>query len=213
LPYQLERLLRWTLGHIIRWPFIFWVCFTTNLLGALLGGLYWYSDQLATSPLWAWPFIPDCPLAALLGSLTLLALWARQRWPFFFAFTAFACMKYGIWTMAFWLKEWSGSMLLYDIGVILFVTHIGLFIEGLLFVPHIGPLSLPKRLVIIAWFALSVFVDYGLGYHPQLTGYVPVQFVFQVATGATALLGSGLLLLPYSLSEKVTAPISAQITE
>lgn len=73
----------------------------------------------------------------------------------------------------------------------------GLLAEGLLFVPRIGALSLSKRMWVIAWFALSVFVDYGLGYHPPLGGTVVTRpFVFVVAAGLTILLSVALLALP-----------------
>lgn len=215
----MERLLRWTLDAIMRNPLLFWSCVIANLLGAVIGGIYWYGPMLWRSPFWALPFIPDCPLAALLGSIVLLSLRANQQWRFFAAFTAFACLKYGAWTMAFWLRNWSAGGPIEPIAMMLFVTHIGLFIEGLLFVPLIGPLSLPKRLGVIAWYALSIVVDYGLAryafayygfpFYPPLTPFVSVDFVFWAATVMTTALGVGLLLLPREARVSTTHTVTA----
>jgi hypothetical protein len=80
--------------------------------------------------------------------------------------------------------------------LMLFVAHIGLTCEGILLATRIGPLGLPARLAIVGWYALSIFVDYGLGYHPPLTYAVPWGYVLGLAVALTAALGAALLLLP-----------------
>jgi uncharacterized membrane protein YpjA len=202
----MERLLRWTLATIMHWPLIFWGCVAINLIGAVLGAIFWYGAMLLNAPLWAIPFIPDCPLAALLGSITLIGFRWRRNWSWFTAFTAFACIKYGLWTMLFWLRQWIGSGEITFIGLVLFVSHIGLFIEGLLFVPHIGEPSLLKRLGIIGWFLLSIYVDYGLGYDPGMASDVPLVFAFRVALILTLVIGTGLLLMPYTEKSLASQP-------
>jgi uncharacterized membrane protein YpjA len=192
----METLLRATLNLILRNPLLFWGAVVANLLGTIIGGIVWYGPMIAASPLWALPFIPDCPLAALLGTVALFGLRAGKRWRAFYALTAFFCIKYGLWTIAFWLRQWSGAGVVLPVEAMLFVTHIGLLCEGLLFVPHIGALSFSKRMWVIAWFALSLFVDYGLGFHPPLTSHVSREFIFWLAAVLTALVGAGLLLLP-----------------
>jgi uncharacterized membrane protein YpjA len=207
----MERVLRWTLETIIRWPLLFWACFVADMVGAVVGGLFWYGPMLWKTPLWALPFVPDCPLAALLGAIGLLAVRAHKRWPLFYGLVAFACMKYGAWTIVFWLRSWSNAGFIDMVSLVLFITHIGLFIEGLLFVPHMLPLSLPGRVLVTGWFALSVYVDYGIGshmnvrygagYHPPLGGYVSVPFAFWLALVLTVVLGIGILVLPRRSAE------------
>lgn len=197
----IASLLRWTMDIILNWALIFWCCFVSNIIGAIGGAIFWYGPMLMDAPLWALPFIPDCPLSALLGSIGLFALRQRKRWHTFYAFVAFACMKYGVWTVLFWLRQWVGSGIIEPLEVLLFVVHIGLFIEGLLFVPRIGAIPFIHRLLIIGWFALSIYVDYGLGYDPGMVSHVPLRFAFWVATSATIVLGLGLLLLPYRKDE------------
>jgi uncharacterized membrane protein YpjA len=200
---NIEGLLRWTMETILRWPLLFWSCFLANLAGAVFGSVFWYGTMLTYSPLWALPFIPDCPLAALLGSIGLAGLLLRRRWSWFYALVAFACIKYGLWTVAYWLQEWRvGGFTGNPIEIMLFITHIGLFIEGLLFVPYIGMLSWTKRAAVTGWFVLSIYVDYGLGYHPPL-GAVSVEFVSSVAMVLTVALGAALLLLPQERMQPV----------
>lgn len=205
----LAGVLGWTLDVILRHPLLFWSCVIANLIGAVVGALWWYGPMLWTSPLWALPFIPDCPLAAFIANIALLGLWANKRWPFFNALVAFACLKYGAWTVGFWLRQWSSAGEIYPVEVLLVVTHIGLFIEGLLFVPHIGPLSLPKRLAVIGWFVLSIYVDYGLGFYPPPASHVPVSFIFWLATALTVLLSAWLLLLPRTAMQRAPRPAVA----
>jgi uncharacterized membrane protein YpjA len=205
------KLLRWTLDLILRNPLIFWTCVIVNLIGAVYGTIGWYGPMLAQSPLWTYPFIPDCPLAAAGGTVALLGLRAGKRWPFVYALVAFACIKYGLWTLAFWSYHWLGTGDIQPIPVMLFVSHMGLLAEGLLFVPLIGVLSLPKRWWVITWFTLSVFVDYGLGFHPPLGGTVVTRpFVFAVAAGLTIMLSAALLALPRRhVRSATTQPVTA----
>ncbi|HMO55927.1 MAG TPA: DUF1405 domain-containing protein [Roseiflexaceae bacterium] len=190
------RLLHGTLAFILRNPLIFWACVIANLLGAVIGGIFWYGPMIMASPIWALPFIPDCPLAALLGSIALLMIRSGRVQPFFIALTAFACIKYGAWTLFFWGRQWSGSGVILPVELLLFITHIGLLCEGVLFVPRIGRLSLNGRLGVIGIFVLSIVVDYGFGFHPPLVSHVGLHDIFWAATILTTLLGVGLLALP-----------------
>ncbi|HEU5087711.1 MAG TPA: DUF1405 domain-containing protein [Roseiflexaceae bacterium] len=190
------RLLTWIRRLIVGHAVLFWPAMIANLLGAVIGTAWWYGPQLLASPLWAYPFIPDCPLAAGVATVAFFGLRYGKRWPFFNALVAFGCMKYGVWTMAFWLKHWSGGGEIEPISLGLFVTHIGLFCEGALLATVALPLSLPKRLTVFLWYVLSIVVDYGLGFHPPLTEYVPVEYAFWVAAAMTFALGVGLLALP-----------------
>lgn len=194
--FSFVQFLRAVMAWIIQNPLVFWVCFTANLIGAVVGGWFWYGPMLVAAPLWALPFIPDCPLAALLGSIGLIGLKMRRTWSFFYALTAFACIKYGLWTIAYWLNAWAVDGFTGNpIELMLFVSHIGLLIEGLLFIPFIGTLSGLQRLGVVGVFALSIFVDYGRGYHPPL-GPVAADFAMWTAIVLTGLLAVGLFLLP-----------------
>ena len=213
------RVLNWLLTLILNHPLIFWLCMAANTVGVIWGGWLWYGPQLAAAPAWAWPFIPDCPEAALWATIAFLGLRYQRRWGWFNAFAAFASIKYGLWTLAFWSRHWSQLGFVADywpLEVMLFVAHIGLTCEGLLLATRIGTLSLPARLSIIGWYALSIFVDYGLGHHPPLTAVVPVTYVFWVAIALTTTIGALLLWLPYDLAsynaeETPTKPVTPRV--
>jgi uncharacterized membrane protein YpjA len=190
------RLLRWTYDLITGNPWLFWAAMATNAVGVVWGGWIWYGPMLAQAPIWAWLFIPDCPAAALWATIAFLLIryGREQRW--FTAFAAFGSIKYGLWTMAFWLQHWSIAGSVQPLELMLFVSHIGLTCEGLLLATRILPLSLPARLGVIGFYALSIYIDYGWGFFPPLTYAVSETFVFWLALGLTTMIGSGLLLLP-----------------
>lgn len=197
------RLIDWVYNLILKSPPIFWACMAANVVGVVWGGWVWYGPQLAAAPPWAWLFIPDCPLAALWATVAFLGLYYGRAWGWFNAFAAFACVKYGLWTVAFWLRHWSQAGFVdgyWPMEAMLFVAHIGLTCEGVLLATRIGPLGLPARLAIVGWYALSIVVDYGLGFHPPLTYAVPESFVLWLAVILTTAIGAALLLLPGRLA-------------
>lgn len=71
----------------------------------------------------------------------------------------------------------------------LFVSHIGLTFEGILLATRIGPLGMGARAAVAAFFSLSIFVDYGLGFHPPLTWVVTPSFAMWTAVILTSVLG------------------------
>lgn len=200
------RLLNWGFDLILRNPLIFWACMVANLVGAVWGAAIWYGPMLAASPFWTWLFIPDCPLAALLGSIALFGMRGGRRWPLFYALTAFACIHYGIWTIVFWSRQWLGSGVAQPFEIVLFLTHIGLLCEGMLFAIRIGALTLAHRVAVIGWFVLAWYIDYGLGFHPPLTSHVSFEFVAWLTAALTGGLSLALLLLPRAMEQPARAP-------
>lgn len=208
---------------------------------AYFGGLlYWYGPVMAnpSTPMWAWSFIPDCPLFGLFGGLGLLMVTAHKFWPvasqqqaqryllviggisailwlstylpsapqawgqqsatlgvwsgslllcgllfhrcptWLLALFAFGQIKYGIWTITAWLVFWRNTSLVYGAPLFTFdsvfmtLTHIALVGQGIFLLTYIRP----TRMAIIAsfaWFAVSDYMDYGLGFYPA----IPLQFI------------------------------------
>lgn len=185
-----------TLKAVIERPLLFWAVIIANLIGAVVGGIYWYGPMLVETPFLFLPFVPDCPLAALLFALALVAIRFNRPWYLFYTFTAFACMKYGLWTVGYWMRDWSAGGPVDPISLMLFVSHIGLFVQGMLLIPYATRTGLIGRAAVFLWYALSVYVDYGWRYHPPLGPHVTQSYAMWMAIGWTALLGTGLLLLP-----------------
>jgi len=205
----MTRFLHQLFEFILRTPIIFWSCVIANLIGAVWGAAVWYGPMLAASPLWAWLFIPDCPLAAFLGTIALFGMRAGRRWSFFYALTAFACIHYGIWTLAFWLRQWTGAGVIDPFEVVLFVTHIGLLCEGILFATRLGEVTVLQRVAVVGWFVLAFGVDYGLGYHPPLASHVTFDFIMWLTVALTGGLSIALLALPRRAAQPVRLPTAA----
>lgn len=206
---MLVRLLNWTLDTILRNRLLFWACVLTNLGGALYGIFVWYRPMLEVVPAWTWPFVPVCPLAALAGTVALLAERYQLGWRWFYALTAIACIKWGMWTLAFWSYHWLMSGQIQPMEIALFVAHIGLICEGVLFSTRIGRLSLGWRAAVIGWFVLSFVIHYGLGYHPPLTAYVSESYVFWWSVVLLVPLCGALMVWPLApVSPAKVAPVS-----
>lgn len=73
--------LRWG-KRVIEGPQILMLLLVVDLAAYFAGLLFWYGYVMSdpNTPMWAWPFIPDCPLFGLLGGMGLLMAIAHQRW-------------------------------------------------------------------------------------------------------------------------------------
>lgn len=190
-----DDVLRRIMHIIMTIPAIFWICMIGDLIGFIAGGVIWYGPQLSRSPWWAWPFIPDCPLAALLGMIAYMRLRANQPADWFTALASLSCIKYGIWTVLFWSTKWAatGEYLPLEIGLV--VVHLAMMAQGLLLWPALTSVAMPMRFVAVTWLALSIVVDYGLGYHPALVPQVTPMQAGTWAVVLTVMLGVAMALL------------------
>lgn len=154
------------LGHIPYSRPIVTFLSVANLLGSLYG-FTWYRSQLAGTPLYLWPLVPDSPLSTLLFSLTLLGLLLgrRNRWLEGIAYVGIT--KYGAWSVMvighYWLTRGFGTFEMIHLSV----SHTIMAAQGLFFAFH----YYPGRKYMAAGVALAVIndvVDYGLGHHPTL---------------------------------------------
>lgn len=77
-------LLYWlrSLRAFVARPAVLSLLITIDVAAYFGGLLYWYGGYIAETapPIWAWPFIPDCPLFGLLGGLALLMVTSRTFW-------------------------------------------------------------------------------------------------------------------------------------
>ena len=158
---------------VARRTLFFWGLILANLFGVLVGAFY-YQDQLASTPIVWWPFVPDCPLYVGLFAL-LIVLWklgARSDW--FGFLVSVGLLKYGAWTL-FVLSYYGWFFLdpaVPELAVqswFLFFLHIGMFAEGLVLTfrrERLGGLAVAA---VLAWFLLNDFMDYfGPVVHPGL---------------------------------------------
>jgi uncharacterized membrane protein YpjA len=163
-----------------------------DVLG-MLYGYYYYHEQLSSSPLYLWLFIPDCPFYVMLFTIALLLAIFCIESKLFSYIAAVGMMKYGIWTLAALLLfgDYFFSSQLWLLSSILFILHIGMSAEGPLLIPK--KLSKLHLIVTLLWFLIHDYFDYFyeywnragqyvLGTHPILPSAdrVPVMMVLTV---------------------------------
>jgi uncharacterized membrane protein YpjA len=190
-----------------------WLAFAACMFAFLIGTVGWYGEFFTevNAPLWTYPFIPDCPLAAGLFGVALLLMHYKRGNNLLNQVAAVFCIKYGVWTMSFWALYWArtGDIEMSSLfsGPVMFATHLGLFIMGLLLLQYVKP-SMRDSAITLGWFVASDSVDYlpialgrfgGFGYYPPLpaingdiTALVPVMLLNAVVM--TWLVCGGLLI-------------------
>lgn len=113
-----------------------------NLLGSVYG-YYWYREQLAGTPFYAWPFVPDSPLSTTLFALALGASLAGVERVFLTIIACTASIKYGLWALAvishFW---WLGGAVTF-VESMLWLSHLGMVVQGCIYLRTITPPPLP----------------------------------------------------------------------
>jgi uncharacterized membrane protein YpjA len=140
-----------------------------NLLGSIIG-FYYYYHQLSSSPLYLWPFIPDCPLYTLLVAAILITFILTKKSADMLSFiTSIGLAKYGTWTV---LVVLGFSQFYFSVDQNMYTAlacmHVLMALEFIL------PLSIMKGIkksyivVVFVWFFLNDFFDYYFGTHPPL---------------------------------------------
>jgi uncharacterized membrane protein YpjA len=164
----------------------------------------------ASAILWLFTYLPDVATGWVMQR-AMLAVWSWSLLiaaacflrPPVWLLTLFACgqIKYGVWTITAWLLFWQntaiqqGAPLFTFDSVFMTITHIGLVAQGVLLLTYYRP-NWPAAVVSVAWFALSDFVDYGLGYYPPLPlQYIPLHIMQWSTIAVTFVLGGVILLL------------------
>ncbi|MCX8202389.1 MAG: DUF1405 domain-containing protein [Candidatus Micrarchaeota archaeon] len=140
-----------------------------NFIGFLYG-VYYYSDVLEKWEPIFWILIIDCPLQALLVGLIFLDLSIENNLNTFKNlrnFAAVGSIKYGLWTMfviLFYYEFFLGSdFITYSI---LFLAHLGLFLEGFLLIGK--KMEGSELILILVFYLLNDAADYLIGTHPVM---------------------------------------------
>ena len=154
-------------------PWVMLALIVINVVAGVLGGIYWYGPELLRTPWWAMVFVPDCPLFSFLFAVALAGIgWNRGRdgkeWTLFNALTAVGLVKYGLWTITVWVLFWSAGYSATVESVLMTTAHVGMVLEGVLLFSFVTRLRWHHVLIAGAWFFLSDWVDYGLGFRPRM---------------------------------------------
>lgn len=171
-------------------PFL-WFLFWVNVVGAVFG-YNWYVWQLKQLPVYTWIVVFDSPL-----SVTGVALvaWLRLRGrilPWLELWSALAVIKYGAWAALLWIASWSTGTPIAAFDLFgLFLTHVGMVLEGLIVLRHAPPVPTRQAALVLLWFFVNDYFDYVHKLHPT----IPARLFTWCA--ATAILLSLALLALY----------------
>ena len=182
--------------HLMEYPLLGLAMIIGNTIGGLVGYPFWYGWQLASAPFYFWPFIPDSPTSALLFVPAYLLIRRRKPgWPLLNGLAAFANIKYGLWTVAYWFLFWHQGGDPGWMGWLLTFTHAAMVLEGayLLNYARLGGLG---TATIVGWFFLQDWADYGpWNLHPGLPDMSLVPAMRVEAIVSTVLLSIVLVVL------------------
>ncbi|NLW08012.1 MAG: DUF1405 domain-containing protein [Clostridia bacterium] len=194
--FQLGSFLAWAKGLLWDNPHQSWflvILVIINALGSLYG-YYWYRDQLSSTPLIWWPFTPDSPLSTTLFALALtLAIWRKEN-NLFRLIAATAVIKYGLWAVVLISDYWLGGARIELVEAGLWLSHLGMFVEGIIFIRH-WAFSYIDLVVVSCWLLLNDFIDYALGWHPYLFRADQYNLALLTAVSLSLLLTAYLVLV------------------
>lgn len=184
---RVARLLRWlySLPHDPGWLRLL---LAVNLAGAVYG-FRWYAPQLAATPTYLWPVVPDSPLSALLFALGLLPRLhgGDDRAPRWIALARLATFKYGLWTVLVLGGATLRSGSLDPEAALLFLTHAGMAAEAWLLLRAAPPAPGAAAVALAALLVNDAF-DYGpLRTHPALPDPAALPYVAAEAAALSLL--------------------------
>ena len=166
-----------------------------NLIGTVWGFI-WYGPKLAATPWYLMLFVPDCPLQALIFAIFLKFYPFRSSVTtasedFLVWLAVLGAIKYGLWTQIILGQAIVADSYSTD-TLILFASHFGLTVEGLIYFPR-NRRRFQPILAVALWFVANDGFDYFLDTHPVLPLYnqegvaLFTAVVLSLATVGTAL--------------------------
>ena len=139
-----------------------------NAVGSVWG-FWWYHDQLAATPGWKWPVVPDSPTASTLFTLAVVLQLAGRRLPALEAWAYLVMIKYGLWTVVVLGGYALQTGVLGAEAALLIASHAGMAVEALIY-QRVYPGSLRGLAAAAVWSGFNDAVDYLAGLHPTLPG-------------------------------------------
>lgn len=161
-----------------------------NALGSLYG-YYWYREQLAATPFYLWPFVPDSPLSSTLFAAALLLHLSGVKKTMFQVLACTVSIKYGIWAVVMISDYWSSGGPVAPTETMLWLSHLGMALEGAIFLRTYS-FGIPVVIFTGAWMLVNDLVDYWAGLHPYLFMAGQETLAMASALALTALLVIGL---------------------
>lgn len=137
-------------------------------IGGSIYGYYWYRSQLLSTPLRYWIFVPDSPLSTTLFALALFFfLLRRKELPLLSYLAVITVIKYGLWAVFVNTHYWLISGQLQGIEIMLWLSHLGMAMEGMIYLRFFSP-DFGEWGIVSFWMILNDYVDYAWELHPYL---------------------------------------------
>lgn len=137
-----------------------------NIIGAVFGFTWWYGAQLKQAPWYLWLFTAPSPMYALFFVISAILILIKVKdsvWiSLFYFITSVGLIKYGIWTIIFWLT-FSGAK---ELGMLMIAwlafSHGMMALESSLLFHKIQlkKYRIPFVLVTLAFFLLNDYLNY-----------------------------------------------------
>ena len=167
------------------------------LIVGVLSTLLWISTYLPGAPMLWQQMGPT--LGVWSWALLLSGALFHKAPAWLLGVFAFGQIKYGIWTVVAWVVYWRNTAIMNGapdfnfISILMTVSHIALFGQGVFLLTYFKP-TRTAVLASLFWYALSDFMDYGLGFYPGLPlKYIPLP-IMQWHTIAVTFVLSGIYL-------------------
>lgn len=119
---------------IMQKPFLI-ALFLINFFGSIYGFI-WYESQIAVTPLKFLAFVPDSPTATMFFTIVLFFFIFGRRIPYIEALAVTTLFKYGVWAVVMNILLFVVNGEFSPAGVMLMLSHGGMAIQGLLYIPH-----------------------------------------------------------------------------
>lgn len=173
-----------------RW--FLWTLFVVNLLGTIYGFI-WYGNQLAETPVYLRPFVPDSPTGSGLFTLVLLTYLLGRHIPVLEALAGITNFKYGVWAVCIILAGWMMGNEVRWTDIMLIVSHAGMAIESVLYARFFKLSILPVGIAAL-WTLNNDFLDYVMNIHPWLPAVLdPYSGIVGLFTVLLSLISIGVI--------------------
>lgn len=173
-----------------RW--FLWTLFVVNLLGTIYGFI-WYGNQLAETPVYLRPFVPDSPTGSGLFTLVLLTYLLGRHIPVLEALAGITNFKYGVWAVCIILAGWIMGNEVRWTDIMLIISHAGMAIESVLYARFFKLSILPVGIAAL-WTLNNDFLDYVMNIHPWLPAVLdPYSGIVGLFTVLLSLISIGVI--------------------
>lgn len=168
-----------------------------NILGSIYG-YYWYGDQLASTPVLWWLFVPDSPLSTSLFSVSLVFFLFHKTLKFVPLLALGSLIKYGLWAVVINMDLLVAGEGFSWLNLMLSLSHLGMAGEGIIFLRQIK-FSVEEIFLLSVWFICQDYVDYVIGLHPFLFS----ERQFSLAQSLAVILSVSIIVLVVAVKKRL----------